>query len=264
VTTRSYRNGARNFVRNQDCAIEFTLIEDNSFEKKMGEDRGEEGTSEMIDFLRNLYHRLPRPPSTNYSLFNSQAAFWTQVRPSDRTLVYDIGSKGQAESGLEFIPPGVRLLSIDIDPAAKPDIVADAHDLHMIATDSADGVITSSVLEHVRDPWKVVSEIERILKPGGIVHIGVPFVYRFHADPDDFWRVSYKGIDYCANHSTKSSPAIVAGRLRVWPNSLYTFWVWRSPSTIRPHMACWLTCSRGCCFGSNTPTAGSGSTHKPT
>ena len=148
----------------------------------------------MMNFLRRAYHRLPRPPSTDYNLFNSQAGFW-QLFSSGEGVVYDIGSKGHAETGLELIPPGVRLLSIDIDAATKPDIVADAHDLHMVPTDSADGVLTSSLLEHVRDPWKVVSEIERILKPGGVVHIGMPFVFRFHADPDDFWRVSYKGID---------------------------------------------------------------------
>ena len=148
----------------------------------------------MTDFLRRMYHRLPKPPSTDYNLFNSQAAFW-RLFSSGEAVVYDIGSKGQGETGLEFIPLGVRLLSIDIDAETKPDVVADAHDLHMIPTDSADGVFTSSVLEHVRDPWKVVSEIERILKPGGVVHIGMPFVFRFHADPDDFWRTSYKGID---------------------------------------------------------------------
>ena len=147
----------------------------------------------MIALLRRLYHRLPQPPSTNFQLHNSQADFWPLFVSG--AVVYDIGSKGQAETAVELIPPGVRLLSIDIDAATKPDIVADAHDLHMIPTDSADGVFTSSVLEHVRDPWQVVCEIERILKPGGLAFIGLPFIFPFHADPDDFWRTSYKGID---------------------------------------------------------------------
>jgi SAM-dependent methyltransferase len=58
-----------------------------------------------------------------------------------------------------------------------------------------DFVASVSVLEHVRYPQRVMKEIHRILKPGGLVYINVPFVFPFHADPDDFYRFSYKGIE---------------------------------------------------------------------
>jgi len=147
----------------------------------------------MSNLLRRLYHRLPTPPSTNYQVRSSQAEFWALFRSGD--VVFDIGSKGQAETAISLIPSGVRLVTVDIDPAAKPDLIADAHDLHVVPDGSVDGVFTSSVLEHVRDPWRVVAECERILKPGGLVFIGMPFMFPFHADPDDFWRVSHRGID---------------------------------------------------------------------
>ena len=45
---------------------------------------------------------------------------------------------------------------------------------------------------------KVVREIFRIaVKPGGIIYISVPFIFPFHADPDDFYHFSYQGIDLC-------------------------------------------------------------------
>jgi SAM-dependent methyltransferase len=147
----------------------------------------------LVDHARRLYRRLPSPPSTNYSVVRSQAEFWRRFAPG--SLVYDIGSKNQAELATDLVPAGTKLVSVDIDPAAKPDIVGDVHNLHMIADNSADGVFTSSVLEHVHDPWKAVAEIERILKPGGLVFIGLPFMFPFHGDPDDYWRVSHKGID---------------------------------------------------------------------
>ncbi|MDZ7785348.1 MAG: class I SAM-dependent methyltransferase [Halioglobus sp.] len=75
------------------------------------------------------------------------------------------------------------------------DLVADAHDLHMVENDSVDFVTSASVLEHVTYPQQVVKEIHRILKPGGIVYINVPFIFPFHADPGDFYRFTHKGID---------------------------------------------------------------------
>jgi SAM-dependent methyltransferase len=72
--------------------------------------------------------------------------------------------------------------------------VADAQDLHMVEANSVDLVLAFNVLEHVRHPHRVIAECERILKPGGIVWIDVPFMYPFHADPDDFYRFSDHGL----------------------------------------------------------------------
>lgn len=86
------------------------------------------------------------------------------------------------------------MVCLDIEPGPGVDLVADAHNLHMVSDNSVDCVISVSTLEHVRYPTKVIKEIYRILKPGGIVYINVPFVFPFHADPDDFYRFSYHGI----------------------------------------------------------------------
>jgi SAM-dependent methyltransferase len=109
--------------------------------------------------------------------------------------IFDIGSKG--ERGIyAFGPPPAnsRLVCVDIAPGPGVDLVADAHDLNMVANESVDCVITISTLEHVRYPQKVVSEIHRILRPGGIIYVSVPFVFPFHSDPDDFYRFSCDGV----------------------------------------------------------------------
>lgn len=88
--------------------------------------------------------------------------------------------------------------TVDIDPKRNPDILADAHNLP-IANESVDGVICKSVLEHVKNPFQVVEEIYRILKPRGKCFIYVPFLFAWHSsekDEEDFWRFSEDGIKY--------------------------------------------------------------------
>ena len=149
--------------------------------------------SGVIDALKQMYRRLPAPPTTNY--------LFREIRPNPldllppRPVIFDIGSKevkGRYAFGAP--PPDANVVCVDIEPGAGVDLVADAHDLHMVQSDSVDFVTTVSVLEHVRYPQKVVSEIFRILKPGGIVYVNVPFIFPYHADPDDFYRFSYRGI----------------------------------------------------------------------
>lgn len=55
-------------------------------------------------------------------------------------------------------------------------------------------VICCSVLEHVRRPWIMADNITRIVKPGGKLYMSVPWVWRYHAYPDDYFRFSHRGI----------------------------------------------------------------------
>lgn len=57
-----------------------------------------------------------------------------------------------------------------------------------------DTVLCMSVLEHVRDPDWVIGEIHRVLRPGGLLLLCVPFFYPYHPDPDDYWRFTASGI----------------------------------------------------------------------
>lgn len=144
--------------------------------------------------LRDLYHKLPEPPSTNYNCREVRSNPY-ELLPSNPT-VYDIGSK-EARGGYAFgkPPEGANIICVDIEAGPGVDLVADAHDLHMVENDSVDFVTSASVLEHVKYPQQVVKEIHRILKPGGVVYINVPFIFPFHADPVDFYRFTHKGID---------------------------------------------------------------------
>lgn len=67
-------------------------------------------------------------------------------------------------------------LTVDIDPAHGPDIVADVTDLRQIASGSVTDLCASHILEHL--PWpvafKALAEWARVLAPGGRLRLAVP------------------------------------------------------------------------------------------
>ena len=75
----------------------------------------------------------------------------------------------------------------------KAEVLGDARTLPF-ADRSFDGVLCSQVLEHVDRPETVVREMSRILKPGGVGLISVPFFYNLHMEPHDYFRFSPYGI----------------------------------------------------------------------
>ncbi|MGI9183635.1 MAG: class I SAM-dependent methyltransferase [Solirubrobacteraceae bacterium] len=78
--------------------------------------------------------------------------------------------------------------------AAEADIVAPANALPLDDA-SVDAVLLTQVLEHVPDPAAVLSEVARVLRPGGGVFVTVPFVWELHELPFDFWRFTPSSLE---------------------------------------------------------------------
>jgi SAM-dependent methyltransferase len=57
-----------------------------------------------------------------------------------------------------------------------------------------DSVISSQVLEHVFNPDEFLSEIHRVLKPGGKILLTVPFLWDEHEAPFDYGRYTSYGL----------------------------------------------------------------------
>ena len=57
-----------------------------------------------------------------------------------------------------------------------------------------DSVLCNQVLEHIFNPDEFLSEIKRVLKPGGRLLLTVPFVWDEHEQPHDYARYSSFGL----------------------------------------------------------------------
>lgn len=85
------------------------------------------------------------------------------------------------------------LTKLDADLSQGPDIVGDAHAMP-IDDERFDGVLAIAVLEHVDDPYQVVREMYRVLKPGGRVLAWIPFFVGVHGFPEDVSRFTTYGM----------------------------------------------------------------------
>lgn len=88
---------------------------------------------------------------------------------------------------------GLRVVNLDIGPFPNVDVVAMGERLPL-ATTSLDGVITQGVLEHVPNLPATLAEIDRVLRPGGLVYHEIPFIQGFHGSPTDYRRFTFTGI----------------------------------------------------------------------
>ncbi len=69
-----------------------------------------------------------------------------------------------------------REVRLDIDPAVKPDIVADIRDMHEVESSSYDAVWSSHNLEHLyaHEVPLAIREMSRVLKPDGFALVTLP------------------------------------------------------------------------------------------
>lgn len=51
-----------------------------------------------------------------------------------------------------------------------------------------DTIVLSDVLEHIEEPRALWGEMTRVLAPGGCIVLNVPFLYRVHEAPHDYYR----------------------------------------------------------------------------
>lgn len=107
---------------------------------------------------------------------------------STSAVTLDIGASGSDHR--EYFP---NRTTLDVDASKNSDVVADAHNLPF-KDGSFEVVVCSEMLEHADDPQKVIDEIGRVLKPGGLAVLTTRFAFPIHDAPSDYWRFTPYGL----------------------------------------------------------------------
>ncbi len=126
--------------------------------------------------------------------------FVNQLSPHDRVL--NIGSGVMRLKG--------NVTHLDYEPYPHLEVVGDAHHLPF-SDNSFDAVVCETLLEHVPEPARVINEMRRVLRPGGKIYVMMPFIFNFHAAPNDFHRFTHRGLEHRMRGFKKDQLKVIAG-----------------------------------------------------
>ncbi len=164
--------------------------------KRMADEYRRHGT------LRAKVRSFLRPPSIVYDEDVARKYSWIYDTRGPDTLILGIGGGPGRENP--------RVVNLNVDAFDSVDIVGDGTNIPL-ADCSVDTVTCNAVIEHVPRPGTLISEIHRVLKPGGYVQLMVPFVFPFHEYPGDYQRYTSSGVIELTNGFEKVELCVLTG-----------------------------------------------------
>jgi SAM-dependent methyltransferase len=94
-----------------------------------------------------------------------------------------------------LLPEGTICETLDLDPASGATYVADlCGPNERVPSGRFDCIFCTEVLEHTLQPFHAVTELRRLLAPGGVLVLSVPFNFRIHGPLPDCWRFTEHGL----------------------------------------------------------------------
>lgn len=138
----------------------------------------------MTGIARSLFHAFFWP-RVRYN--RAIKRFASTVPPGSRVLEFGSGKEVNGRytySAARYFPHCDFFMTDIVPDFGHPvvDITAPGFDSEF------DVAIASSVLEHVYDFDAAVVGLLKVLRPGGVARIRVPFIFPLHDEPYDYWR----------------------------------------------------------------------------
>jgi len=110
--------------------------------------------------------------------------------------VLEIGSKDYGNTQpFRGLFPENEYVGVDLEDGKNVDVVQDLTEgVGDLPKNHFELVICCSILEHVKNPFKVAENISSLTVSGGILFNTTPWIWRFHPYPDDYFRYTPSAI----------------------------------------------------------------------
>jgi SAM-dependent methyltransferase len=124
------------------------------------------------------------------------------VCPTVTGSVLEVGARENSTRFRDYFisndrPTVTEYIGTDIEPGTDVDVICDlTAPVNPLPKNHFDLVICCSVMEHVPNPWVMAEKISELVKSGGKLYIAVPWVWKYHKYPDDYYRYSFKAIEF--------------------------------------------------------------------
>jgi SAM-dependent methyltransferase len=169
-------------------------------------------------FLRRMDRWLPSLSRNIQSRGNYRTFAESLLNNSPNPVVLVVGG-GILGRGMESLAsePRIQLVETDVSFGPRTQLICDAHDLPF-EDNSFDGVVAQAVLQYVVEPSRCVREIERVLKPYGLVYAESAFMQQVVHGRYDFTRFTHLGLRrlFRGFEELASGPATGPGMALAW------------------------------------------------
>lgn len=135
---------------------------------------------------------------TNWLVYNISDHFLEKYSKYFRGTMVDLGC-GEAPYKDYFLQFANRYIGVDWTNTlhnSRADIVSDLNTKINLKSESANTIISLSVMEHLREPQIFLKEAHRVLKKGGYMVLQVPWQWWVHEAPHDYYRYTPYGLKY--------------------------------------------------------------------
>lgn len=159
--------------------------------------------------LKYLKKAVAKPPVNTSRIFLRKFAEEAAAVGRDKSFrVLDAGAGDAPYRHLfEHVTYETADLGVYEKDYARLDYVCDIADMPM-SDATFDLVFCSQVLEHTKTPVQVLTEIGRVLKPGGEAWLSAPLFFEEHEKPYDFFRYTQFGWQMMAEEAGLEIKAI--------------------------------------------------------
>ena len=91
---------------------------------------------------------------------------------------------------------GFRYVGLDVRPGANVAIVTDNPYRIPVPNDRFDLVVCANMLHNVEQPWRLFPEMQRVLRPHGLLAVVTVWQWGENRHPKDYWRFMPDGLRF--------------------------------------------------------------------